>query len=171
MESGDWLIGRQESGEGKAAAAGDPLPLEVILPALLAQEGEFRFPLAGASMQPTLPAGSLLAIRPLTEPPIPGDLVVFVQGGELVAHRLVRRLRPGRRVVWLAQGDNCPRPDPLLSPEQIIGRVYAATHVGQIVWPSQYQRVDRWRWLGRHYLLAAIHRLRRALLRSIQWLT
>lgn len=161
-----------DGGKGDVTREGETdgtLPLEQILPPLLAEEGEFHFPLAGTSMQPTIPAGSLLAIRPLTSPPLPGEVVVFVREGKLIAHRLMRRVRLGRRVAWVAQGDNCPLPDPLLSPQQIIGRVYAASHAGQRVWPGRRQRVERWRWLGRHYFGAAIRRLRRFLHRSIQW--
>ncbi len=141
--------------------------LEVLLVDLLGQQGQLLYPLVGQSMQPTIPADSFLTVQPLTTEPAPGDLLVFVWAGQLVAHRLIRTEEgvDGKR--WITQGDNCALPDPVLTPGRVIGRVVAATYHEQLIWPSSSQTFWHWRWIIRYYFLAAMRHLRRIIHRRI----
>lgn len=141
--------------------------LEALLVDLLNQQGELHYPLIGQSMQPTIPADSLLTVRPLTTEPAAGDLLVFVWAGQLVAHRLMRTVEgvDGKR--WITQGDNCALPDPVLTSGRVIGRVVAATYHEQLIWPSSSQTFWRWRWIIRYYFFAAMRHLRRIIHRRI----
>jgi len=126
----------------------------------LARRGRFTLPLRGNSMRPTLPTECDIDIVPPDEL-APGQLVVFVSGDALVAHRLVRRAG----AVWIAQGDNRRGPDRGLNIEQILGKVVAAQAQGHPVWPGRFERALAWFWLARYQALRAarwaIRRLRR----------
>ncbi len=141
--------------------------LEALLVDLLDQQGELHYPLVGQSMQPTIPADSFLTVEPLTAEPVAGDLLVFVWAGQLVAHRLIRKVKGIKGERWITQGDNCPIPDPVLTPDRVIGRVCAATYRGQSIWSSANQTVWRWRWIIRYYVLATKRHLQRHLRRVI----
>jgi signal peptidase I len=81
---------------------------------------------AGSSMEPALPAGSL--IRPAGVSPsaiVAGDVVTArADNGVLVTHRVVRLADlPGGRYLEL-RGDANPQPDPVLVPaDAVVGRV------------------------------------------------
>ena len=91
--------GRPEPGSG--------LPISTWLPLLqetLQREGRFRVRLRGDSMRPSLPADAEIEIVPAPAHLRLGDIIVFHQGDELIAHRLVARRgerldHPGR---WAA---------------------------------------------------------------------
>ena len=84
------------------------------------------FTVNSGSMEPTLPVGSLLVVKP-AETYERGDIVTFrgAAGGEPVTHRIeeVRRDAEGRET-FLTKGDANPKPDDTVrSREQIIGKV------------------------------------------------
>lgn len=88
----------------------------------LQEAGHLWLRVQGASMLPFLRAGDRLELRPLdARPPRPGDLLVFIQDGQLVVHRLLRR--EGDRC--LTAGDALDQPDPWLSSADILGRAVA----------------------------------------------
>ena len=115
----------------------------------LAREGSFRFPLRGNSMRPTLPVECEIEVVPLPPRVRLGDLIVFVAGDTLIAHRLVRRAQ-GR---WIAQGDGRLGPDRPLAPEQVLGIVAAAYADGRCCWPSRFSRPLAAFWVARHWAL------------------
>lgn len=117
----------------------------------LVEQGSMRLPLRGNSMLPTLPAECEIEVVPLSGPPALGDLIVFVAGDVLVAHRLVRR--QGGRLI--AQGDHRLGPDRPLTPDQILGRVAAAYVDAQRVWPTSGARRTAWLWQVRYQALRA----------------
>lgn len=126
-----------------------PAALLPVLKESLAQHGSFRLPLRGNSMQPTLPTECEIEIAPVKgELPL-GDLIVFLVGDGLVAHRLVRR--SGEFLV--AQGDNRRAADLPLKPEQVLGRVIAATVEARKIWPGPFERALAPAWVARHYAL------------------
>jgi hypothetical protein len=140
---------------------GDALPnLRQWLPLLsesLARQGRFRWQLRGASMAPTLPAGCEIEIvPPPTTIPV-GSLLVFAGHDSLVVHRLVHRSSP----FLVAQGDNRWEPDPWLRPEQVLGVVLNAYQGERLLWPSRWEPILRWWWIGRADGLWLLRRLRR----------
>lgn len=135
-----------------------------LLREALERDGQFRLPLHGTSMRPTLPVACDIVIVPLPTRPQLGSLIVFAQQDALVAHRLVRRA-PDR---WVAQGDGRLGPDPALRPEQVLGLVAAAHADGCQIWPGRLERAAASFWVARHYALAAAIRLRRAVVRRLR---
>jgi hypothetical protein len=141
--------------------SGDVLPnLRQWLPLLsesLAQQGRFRWQLRGASMLPTLPPGCEIEIVPPPATLPLGALLVFAGRDSLVVHRLVHRSSP----YFVAQGDNRREPDPWLRPDQVLGVVLSAYRGEHRLWPSRWEPVLRWRWIGRAGGLWLLRRLRR----------
>ncbi len=133
-----------------------------LLRETLAREGRFRWRLQGTSMRPTLPVDCEIEIVPMPEVVRLGDLIVFVAGDTLIAHRLVRRA--GQR--WIAQGDGRLGPDRPLEPARALGLVAAAYRDGERCWPGPWRRPLAAFWVARHWVLrpirAAWRRLRGA---------
>jgi len=129
-------------------ARGDPPP-GIRLTADLFQEGIRNgwVGVVGSSMEPLLPKGARVRLRPLAGRVPLGALVLFPQRDGLVVHRVVGRR--GERL--LTKGDRTLRCDPgLLAPGEILGVVTAAEHEGR--------RTDLespvWGWAGR---MVALH--------------
>jgi signal peptidase I len=77
-------------------------------------------------MWPTIPANSLVEIEGVRVDEVrAGDIVVWQQAGQMVAHRAVELLDSGPNACLVTKGDNCSIPDQRLSPGEIIGRVVA----------------------------------------------
>jgi hypothetical protein len=128
-----------------------------LLSESLAQQGRFRWQLRGASMLPTLPHGCEIEIVP---PPatIPlGALVVFAGHASLVAHRLVHRSDS----FLVTQGDNRREPDRWLRPEQVLGVVQIARQGERRLWPTPWEPIRKWWWIGRAGRLWLLRRFRR----------
>lgn len=127
----------------------------------LNRDGQFRFPLRGTSMRPTLPESCEIFIVPLPERPPLGSLLVFAQNDTLIAHRLVRYTKTG----WITQGDGRRGPDVPLQPAQALGVVTAASCEGRVIWPGRLSAGIAWFWIARHYVFrpprALLHWLRR----------
>lgn len=143
-----------------------PAPASVWLPLLreaLERDGQFRFPLRGSSMRPTLPESCDIVIVPLPLRPRRGSLIVFAQRDALVAHRLVRCTPRG----WIAQGDGRPGPDPALTPEQVLGLVSAAYTGDRRIWPGRLERAAASVWVARHHALRIALHLARAVIRRL----
>ena len=150
-----------------ATSSQERLPvLTAWLPLLresLAQQGRFRWPLRGVSMQPTLPPNCDITIVPLPAKLPMGSLIVFAgRDSALVVHRLVHRTR--RHLV--AQGDARWQPDPWLDSSQVLGLVVTATVDDRRVWPGRTEALLKWFWVGR---AAALWLLRRARGRVHRW--
>jgi hypothetical protein len=128
-------------------------PVSAWLPLLreaLGCEGHFRWPLRGTSMAPTLPTECEIEMVPLPLDVRLGDLIVFVDGDTLVAHRLVRRASGNR---WVTQGDGRLGPDRPLDPAQVLARVTIAYTGGRRCWPSAFSYLAAPLWVARHHLL------------------
>jgi signal peptidase I len=72
-------------------------------------------------MEPTYSEGDWLLLEPIAAgtPVRPGEVVVARRGPLLVTHRVVR-LADG---LLVTQGDSCPRPDPPIAADALLGRV------------------------------------------------
>jgi hypothetical protein len=92
----------------------------------LRQQGRVRLRLRGDSMWPTVPAGSLVAVERVAPEGIRlGDVVVWQQGGGLIAHRVVQKVRDGSGQWLVTKGDNASAADRRLDPLAILGRLAA----------------------------------------------
>ena len=89
-------------------------------------QGRINLRLRGDSMWPTIPAGSLVAVEEVTPGDIRlGDVVIWQQGGQLIAHRVVHKVRDGSNMWLVTKGDNCSAADPWLEPSAVLGRLVA----------------------------------------------
>ncbi len=116
----------------------------------LSQNRSFAWTLLGESMRPTLPPGCVITIRPLQTPRL-GDIVVFLRGDRLLAHRLVHR----RGGAWVCQGDARRTSDGPIARERIIGRVVEARLGERVIWTGPEPLPTRYRWVLRYHLLRA----------------
>ncbi len=83
----------------------------------------FRFRAKGRSMLPTIQDGEFLHVRPASAAKLKvGDVVLFEEGAEFKAHRIVRKL-PGTDV-FMARGDSGEEADSIRG-GQIVGKIVA----------------------------------------------
>lgn len=86
----------------------------------LARRGRVVIPSRGRSMQPAIPDGAYLEVRPVAFGELRcGDIVVFHYAGDVFCHRFLRRA--GRHCVL--KGDTLLSADPPIVWGQVIGRV------------------------------------------------
>ncbi len=124
----------------------------------LAQQGRFRWQLRGASMLPTLPPGCEIEIVPPPATVPLGALVVFASHASLVTHRLVYRADS----FLVTQGDNRREPDRWLRPEQVLGVVLIARQGECRLWPTPWEPIRKWWWIGRAGGLWLLRRFKRS---------
>ncbi len=128
-----------------------------------AHENAHWLPIVGHSMLPLLREGDQVLVARRRTYAI-GDLVLFLQGGELIVHRVVA-YEPTPASTWIVQGDNCSVPDRPISAIQMLGKVIAIRH-GQTI-----HAIDSWRWhwvnplIARCAVSAACRPLQRLILR------
>ncbi|AUG81141.1 hypothetical protein CFP65_6486 [Kitasatospora sp. MMS16-BH015] len=91
-----------------------------LLRRALASVGRAKVRTTGRSMLPAIAPGTVVTLvaRPFGEV-VPGDVVMAVLGGRLIAHRVVR----ATGAALLTLGDNLPLLDPPVGPEQYLGVV------------------------------------------------
>src|SRR5438445_1585872 len=83
----------------------------------------FRFQAKGRSMLPTIQDGEFLHVQPANAAKLKvGDIVLFKDGAEFKAHRIVRKL-PGTEV-FMARGDSGEEADSIREGE-IVGKIVA----------------------------------------------
>ena len=128
--------------------------------------------LQGDSMWPTISPGSLVEIEHISPHDVRlGDIVVWQQGEELIAHRVVQKVRSGSGILLVTKGDNRPGSDQLLSQRAVLGRI--AGHYG----PNDLKlERDSWRgrlaaafWVSRWRLRSFLDEFGRLLPRRFQW--
>ena len=92
--------------------------------ALLGSGRPSTLPIAGRSMEPTLPDGSQIVVDFGARSFRRGDLVVFRQGREVVVHRYLGRAAfPDGRPCLRTRGDGLLYLDPPCAPESVLGKV------------------------------------------------
>lgn len=119
-------------------ATNDPPPLpESYLTAALAllrERGKAQWlPVTGRSMMPLIWPGDEVLVTAEWQPARRGEILTFVQNGQLNTHRLLRMTNVGGQMVYITKGDNLWQPDPPLAAAAVIGRVIAVRR-GQKVW-------------------------------------
>jgi hypothetical protein len=127
---------------------------------MLGESGGGTLRVRGDSMLPTLRPGQLVAVDPAPGALSRGDVILFLQAGSLLVHRL---LGPARAVGGTprlrTRGDGAAVLDPALDPADVVGRVVALEDAG--AWRSTLSPGARryGRWLARHALGWAALRL------------
>ena len=82
----------------------------------------------GESMLPALWPGDVVEIESCSPEEVrPGEIVLALRDSRLVTHRLVTWCKPNG---FLLRGDSVPRPDPLLPPEALLGRLVRVAEAG-----------------------------------------
>lgn len=89
-------------------------------------------------MTPVLKAGDEITVEAVSDRRLgPGDIIVFSSPNGLVVHRLIWRDNPlGRPSRLYTKGDALDRFDPLVRPEQVLGRVMSASRNGRRFSPT-----------------------------------
>lgn len=101
---------------------------------LLAEGRDLRMRLGGRSMFPTLRAGDVATIVPVTGgQPNMGDVVVCDRGDRWVAHRLIRMEQTEGGLRYITQGDSCMRPDEPFGNVTLLGRIIAVNRKGRVI--------------------------------------
>ncbi len=119
IENRQSKIGNPAIDNRKSAMVKYQLALDV-----LRSFGQARLPVTGASMLPSIWPGDILEVRPDGVGEIlPGELVLYVREGHLVAHRVVGIVREQGHTLLVTRGDRLKKPDPPVSPGELLGRV------------------------------------------------
>ncbi|MGE3538139.1 MAG: S24/S26 family peptidase [Candidatus Tectimicrobiota bacterium] len=89
-------------------------------------------PVAGASMEETIPDGTRVRVQcQPAQAYEPGAVVVFLDGARIVVHRVIYYGRWGRSKGYLlTQGDNMLWPDVPIPVAAVVGQVIAQQHQG-----------------------------------------
>ena len=112
-------------------------------------EDKFRY--TGSSMLPTFKPGQVLYVRPMVESPRPGDVVVYKSGKQIIVHRVKALQANG----FITRGDNNPRDDTPIKPQQIIGIVKKVDDWGR---PRSVMGGRRGLWLAQlRWILQALY--------------
>jgi signal peptidase I len=83
-------------------------------------------PILSGSMNPVLPPGGIVQIESAAwENCKPGDIIVFLEGKRMLAHRYLFRLRIGRRR-WIYQKGDANMFGQMIRGEQVVGIIDAA---------------------------------------------
>jgi hypothetical protein len=121
----------------------------------------------GRSMQPAIPEGSFLEVRPMAPDELePGDLIVYHRGGDVYCHRLLRKYAKE----CLVKGDALLAADPPVAWQQVLGRVAILIEDGERFVPLDApEQRRRARWQARMtYPRAIFHRLYRTVRAMLQ---
>ncbi len=109
----------------------------------------------GSSMLPTFHPGQLLLVKPLGQPPVRGDVIIFSDPacGRNVVHRVIS-VSAAQQI--RTRGDNNPRPDAsFVSMQDVLGRVEQAEKAGGLrsvdggwrgLWRARVQWSMLWAW-------------------------
>jgi hypothetical protein len=76
----------------------------------------------------------------------PGEIVLFARQGRLVAHRVLRKIYQQEGLFLLTRGDRLRKPDPPVSPEELLGRVTAIVRGDRRIAPrlTLWSRAASW---------------------------
>jgi signal peptidase I len=128
--------------------AAHALKCELAAEALISS-GSLRLQVTGWSMFPTIWPGDTLVIERIgTDAVREGDIVLFQRDRRFFVHRVITACSD-RSVV--TQGDSMPLPDPLVSEQELLGKVSAVWRRGKCLKPQ-----NRLRFAGR--MVAALMR-------------
>ncbi len=99
-------------------------PYADVLRASLAEGRSVRLGLSGISMRPTIPDGAAIVVAACAAPRIRrGDVVVHVDAGRLICHRVLGRRWSAQGDAFLTKGDAAAALPLLVPASSVIGRV------------------------------------------------
>ncbi len=105
-----------------------------ISKAILHRGKLLRIPAVGSSMFPTSHSGDTITVKPAKATDVSvGDVIVYVSGKRMIAHRLVAKRIRNNEIVLICQGDFFPKPDPLIEGKQVLGKVVAVKRNGRTI--------------------------------------
>lgn len=113
-----------------------PLPDHIVKAALDIWEQADRqnlIPISGRSMLPLIQNGDVVLVAHGKSGVRRGDIIVFMQNNQMVAHRVLRAGTGGSSATFLAKGDNNPYFDPPVTVDRIVGRVLKIERNGKWV--------------------------------------
>jgi len=106
---------------------------ELVSQALLSN-AMVRIRALGTSMLPTIWPGDILVIEPgALEHFVTGDLIVAETLRDVRVHRLISKAGPH----WMTRGDSMPQDDPVIRPEDVLGRVSAIRRGQRVIIPQR----------------------------------
>lgn len=137
-----------ETSVSKQADYNNCLPESYLAVALdlLRESGQAQWlPVTGRSMMPLIWPGDEVLVSADWQPAARGDMLTFVQDGQLNTHRLLKMTNVGGQMVYTTKGDNLWQPDPPLTATAVIGRVIAVRR-GKKVWSENGRlwRIGNW---------------------------
>lgn len=100
--------------------------------ALLRAGQPIRFRAAGLSMAPSIRDGDVITVAPLTAAVRRGDVLLFLAGSRLTAHRVVGRVR-GSPALLRVRGDAPGWEEERVSLDDVLGRVVEVERNGRTV--------------------------------------
>jgi len=94
-----------------------------------------RFTAQGKSMSPLIREGDVVLIEPIgNQLPKPSEIVFFInQQGDLVLHRVLKRLKKDDNFFYLLKGDQVATTDGIVEQAKIIGRLKAIERGGSFL--------------------------------------
>jgi hypothetical protein len=95
--------------------------------ALLAENRPVRFRASGSSMEPTIPADTLLTVAPCARAPERGDIVLYTRESRVIAHRVRRR----ERGFLICQGDHFRSAEEHVREDEVLGLVVSVGEPGR----------------------------------------
>jgi signal peptidase I len=100
---------------------------------ILGRGDHLRFRARGSSMLPFIRNGEIVEVEPVDIGQIRVGDVVFYRtwSGRILAHRVIEKRKGEKGVVLVTKGDAVPRPDVLVYPDQVLGRVMAVERSGR----------------------------------------
>jgi signal peptidase I len=118
---------------------------------LLRHSGQAQWlPVTGRSMMPLIWPGDEVLVTADWQAAKRGDILTFLQDGQLNTHRLLRMTNVGGQMICTTKGDNLWQPDPPLAATAVIGQVIAVRR-GKKVWS------ENGRWRGRLWRLGNLY--------------
>ena len=118
---------------------------------LVADHQEFCLLVQGNSMLPLIRVGDLLLIRQQTDAVHQGEILTFRLGEQLVAHRVLKVYRAAQGLTgFLTKGDHSLSIDPMVSLDQVIGKVVAIRR------GERQMRLDRQGWQAANRIISLV---------------
>lgn len=100
---------------------------------LLSTGVPIRVNLGGRSMLPFLKAGDMATVVPVDASVLEvGDIVMFQVPAKMIAHRIIRIQKNEAAYTIITKGDSSKHPDAPLTAGDILGKLIAFEHKGQI---------------------------------------
>lgn len=112
----------------------DPSLLDTAIQLWKGHDKRHWIPITGNSMLPLMRAGDQVLVAHDCSHIRTGDVIVFWQSNQLIIHRVIQIERTPDTIRFLTKGDNGLSFDPIVSADQVIGKVLAVRRTGRETW-------------------------------------